>query len=381
MRILLISMPSIHVIRWLDNLKDQDWELFWFDILDRGKLKTGLEVKQYTNWKKRKLRYLKGEYFLRKKTPYIYKKIKSVLEITESEQFELLLEEIKPDVVHSFEMQECSYPLLNVLKKDKFKHIPWLYSCWGNDIYYFRNLNSHKNKITSLLKRVNYLHTDNKRDQNIARRFGFNGKKFGVYPGGGGYNIPSKKIFFNADRNLILVKGYQHKFGRGLTIVKALEEILPKISESGYKVIVFGAHPEVLRYIADKSLPFKSFSRHALIQEDVLRIMQKTSIYIGNSISDGMANTMIEAIVNGAFPIQSNPGGVSEEIIEDGKNGFLINDPTSIEIIKFLVTRILEDRELLYKAFKINYELAKNRFDYNFIKNQIIQSYTEIIHP
>ncbi|WP_417887304.1 glycosyltransferase [Zunongwangia sp.] len=378
MKILFVSMPSIHFIRWIDNLKDQNWELFWFDILDRGKLQTELGIRQYTGWKTRKIPYIKGEYSLRKKIPILYQKLRILLEVTEAEKFELILNQIKPDIVHSFEMQECSYPLLNVLNKKKYSHIKWIYSCWGSDLYYYRNFKKQTIKITKTLKRIDYLHADNERDKKIAKELGFKGKSFGTYPGGGGYNIPSKGKFFNANRNLILVKGYQHKFGRGLTIIRALEEILPKISERGYKVIVFGAHNEVLRYIADKSLPFESFSRHALIQEDVLRIMQKTSIYIGNSISDGMANTMIEAIISGAFPIQSNPGGVSEEIIEDGKNGFLINDPTSIESIKFLVTRILEDRGLLYRAFKINYDLAKNRFDYNLVKNQIIQSYNNL---
>ncbi|MDN3595037.1 glycosyltransferase [Zunongwangia endophytica] len=379
MKILLISMPSIHVIRWIENIKDQNWELYWFDILDRGKLKTNLEITQYTNWKKRKLPYIKGEYFLSKKTPDFYQKIKYILEITESEQFELILNEIDPDVVHSFEMQECSYPLANILDKEKYRHIPWIYSCWGSDIYYYRNLKSHKREIIDVLKRINYLHTDNNRDQNIARELGFRGKTFGVYPGGGGYQIPSKEVFYNPKRNIILVKGYQHTFGRGLVVVKALEEILSKILESGFQVTIFAAHPTVIDYIEEKSLPFKTYSRHALNHIDVLNIMQKTSIYIGNSVSDGIPNTLIEAIVNGAFPIQSNPGGASEEIIENGKNGLLIDDADSIATVESLIRKVLDDKELISMAPSINYYLSKSRFDYNLVKKQIIYSYNKIL--
>ena len=68
-------MPSVHVIRWIENLKGSDHELYWFDVLNRGRLETLDSVHQYTDWKKRKITTIKGEYFLRKKAPLIYKKI------------------------------------------------------------------------------------------------------------------------------------------------------------------------------------------------------------------------------------------------------------------------------------------------------------------
>ena len=60
MKILFVSMPSIHVIRWIENLKETQHELYWFDVLGRGKLETLEGVKQFTNWKHRKLPYFKG---------------------------------------------------------------------------------------------------------------------------------------------------------------------------------------------------------------------------------------------------------------------------------------------------------------------------------
>jgi hypothetical protein len=38
-----------------------------------------------------------------------------------------------------------------------------------------------------------------------------------------------------------------------------------------------------------------------------------------------MPNALLEAM--GMAPIQSNPGKVSEEVIKEGVNGLLINDP------------------------------------------------------
>ena len=75
MKILFISMPSIHVIRWIENLKDTPYELYWFDVLGRGKLKTIDKVQQFTDWKKRKIAHIKGEHFLKKKFPFLYNNI------------------------------------------------------------------------------------------------------------------------------------------------------------------------------------------------------------------------------------------------------------------------------------------------------------------
>jgi hypothetical protein len=50
---------------------------------------------------------------------------------------------------------------------------------------------------------------------------------------------------------------------------------------------------------------------------EVLEIMGQSVLHIGNSISDGMPNALLEAMGMGAFPIQSNPGKVSEEVIKE----------------------------------------------------------------
>ena len=293
MKILFISMPSVHVIRWIENLKDTSHELFWFDVLDRGRLDTLESVTQFVEWKKRKVQPIKGEYFLSKKYPTVFEKIQPLLEVTANEALEKIILEIQPDIVHSFEMQGCSYPILKTMQK--YHNIKWLYSCWGSDLYYYQQFPIHLKKIKLLLSRVNYLHTDCQRDYTLAKELGFLGKHVGVIPGGTGYKLdeiePYKLPF--AERKIILVKGYEHFLGRGLNIVKALEAIKNKIEN--YDVVVFGAHPVVIEYIQSHQLGFKVFDRNGLSHQKILELMGKSLIYIGNSISDGIPNTLLEA--------------------------------------------------------------------------------------
>ncbi len=374
-RILFISMNSIHAQRWIENVDNVHQELFWWDITSSGKMILNENSTQITDWRKRKIKYITGEHFLRKKIPWLYNSIEPFLQVTIAEQLENFIQELKPDVIHSFEMQSCSYPIVSVL--NKHNNIPWIYSCWGNDLFYFKNFKSHNSRIKQVLQRVNFLQTDCNRDIAIAKELGFKGISLDVIPGGGGFSleaIQNKKLPIN-QRKIILVKGYEHKFGRAINVLKALSEL--KEITSIYEVVIFACHPIVIDYVKNNALPFKALPKEVLSHQEVLELMGKSLLYIGNSISDGMPNTLLEAIIMGAFPIQSNPGGATLEVIF-ADNGLLIENPESVLEIKTLILKALTCEINFDKAFILNNELAKTKLDYNLNRIKINKIYTDL---
>lgn len=370
-------MPSVHVIRWIENLKDTSYELYWFDVLGRGRLETLDSVYQFTAWKKRKLPYIKGEYFLGKRFPFLYETIQPYLEVTANEVLEKIILQIQPDIVHSFEMQSCSYPILKTMQK--YPSVKWIYSCWGNDLFYYQQFPNHLKRIKKVLKRINYLHTDCTRDLVLARQLGFSGTHVGVIPGGAGYNLIFLDEFKQpiCQRKIILVKGYEHQFGRGLNIVKALHLLQHEIQD--YEVVVFGAHIKVIDYIESNHLNFKFFDRQVLSHQELMALMGKSLLYIGNSISDGMPNTLLEAIVMGVFPIQSNPGGATQEMVNHGVNGYLIENQESIDEISQLIKLAITNSMLIENARKINEILAQERLNYDINKKKVMHLYKIIL--
>ncbi len=366
-------MPSIHSKRWIDNLVGTNHEIYWFDVLNRGKMEFNSNVNQIINWQKRKIPYVKGEHFLRKKLPKLYDFVSPLLQVTAVEKLEKIILEIKPDIIHSFEMQSCTYPIIKTM--NKFPKIKWIYSCWGSDLYYYQNFKYHNSKIKTVLKRVDYLQTDCIRDIKIAKSLGFLGINLNVIPGGTGFDLKyaEKYRLPISERKIILVKGYQHKFGRAINVLTTLMDIKQQLQN--YEVVVFGAHKMVIDFVKNNNLTFKVYDRNELNHNQVIELMGKSLIYIGNSISDGMPNTLLEAITMGVFPIQSNPGNVSAEIIENGKNGFLINDSNNNEEIKKHIINAIEDKTLLSNANKINILIAKERLDYHINREKIIDIY------
>ncbi len=373
MKILFISMPSIHTVRWIENLKDTSHELYWFDVMGRGNMETANPVHQFIDWEKRKFPYLRGEYFLSRNYPSLYEKIEPFLKVTANEQLAIIIKTIQPDIIHSFEMQSCSYPIIETM--NRYPNIKWIYSCWGSDLFYYRQFLKHRKKIKTVLKRVNYIYADCSRDYIIAKELGFRGINLEVIPGGSGFDLELYKKYKTPieHRNTIVVKGYQHQFGRGLNIVKALKTIQPELSN--YDIVVFGGHKEVIEYINENKLPYKVYNRHELSHSEILKLMGKSIIYIGNSISDGIPNTLLEAIVMGAFPIQSNPGGSTAEIINHGKNGLLIENPESIEEIIQLLRFAISNPKMIENAIELNTILAKEKLEYKMVKEKIVAMY------
>lgn len=375
MKILMVSMFSNHFFRWAEQLKDSEHEIYWLDVFDGNTYVDKLDfAHQIIGWRNRW--DYPGRHRIKKGAPSINKYINRFNQRKLSKIFEKKLAEIKPEVVHSFVMQSACFPIVDIMKRNP--DIPWIYSAWGNDLFFHQKDPDEISNRETCFERINHIFADCSRDGEIAKKMGFKGKYLGTFPTGGGYDFKyyQKYILSYKDRNIILIKGYQHIFGRCINILEAL--LLLKNKLLGYEIVVFGAHPEVFDFVENNPVLKKAdnFTFYGSLPHDqILQLMGQSLIYIGNSISDGMPNTLLEAIVMEAFPIQSNPGGATAEIIKNGKNGFLIENPENIEEIARLIQNSIENREILNSAVTYNNENVKPHLERNYIKKQVLKKY------
>jgi len=110
--------------------------------------------------------------------------------------------------------------------------------------------------------------------------------------------------------------------------------------------------------------------------EQILDLMGQARIGIGISSSDGTPNAMLEAMVLGAFPIQSDTISTAEWI-EDGVNGLLVppDDPNSIAIA---LRRALTNDELIDEAADFNSKVVDERLDLNKVRPQVVELYKKV---
>ncbi|CAM4097043.1 glycosyltransferase family 4 protein [Gillisia limnaea] len=371
----MVSMFSAHFFNWSEQLKDSGHEIYWLDVYDSNTYvkKIGF-INQIIGWRN-KLNY-PGRYYLKRKLSKVYNFINLFNQRKLADVFEETLLEIQPDVVHSFVMYSACVPILGVMKK--YSHIKWIYSAWGNDLYYYQNIPSYLKGIKAVLPRIDYMFADCKRDFHITRKYSFKGEYLGTFPGGGGYDFSCYTKFLNpySNRKVILIKGYQHKFGRCNNILEAISSLKKELS--AYEIVVFGTHQSVFDFVSG-SKELQNMENLKIIGQinhnEVLKLMGESFIYIGNSISDGMPNTLLEAIIMEVFPIQSNPGGATAEIIEHGKNGLLIEDPEDVEEIVKLILKSIDNLQLMQDGVSYNNQFIKPRFEREKVKCQVLKKY------
>lgn len=379
MKILMVSIPNHHFFQWVNQLEGVGFEVYWFDSTDGGpKVERIKWVNQIKGWK------LRWDFPFRNRIkqafPSLYETMQRYNERSIQDVFEQKLEEIKPDIVHCFEMKLGGLPILDSMQK--YKEIPFVYSSWGSDIFYYKEIGIPLTKFQSFLRRINYIITDCKRDYEIAKNNGFVNELLGVYIGNGGLDIDKTKIKAVNDRNTILIKGYDDGVGKACEIIEALALVSFAVLQH-YKIIVYSCDQVVADAIANNSfftnLDVTIYKRGQFVANAaLLGYMGQSAIHIANSLSDGLPTSSVEAMGMGAFPIQSNPGAVSEEVITHGVNGFLIENPFDTAEIARLIIEGLTSVVLRETAQRYNVNYVDAHFNRAKLQSKIIALYQNV---
>ena len=376
----MVAIPNHHFFQWVNQLKASGHDVVWFDASDGGSEVERINwVTQIKGWKLKwdfPMRHSIKNYF-----PKIYTVFQKFNERDLSPVFEKIIQEFKPDVVHSFEMRLAGLPILAVMQK--YSAIPFIYSSWGSDLFYYLQLGIAKSTVSSFLERVDYLITDCKRDYFIAIESGYKNRFLGVYPGNGGIAIDTTKIKYSQERDTIIIKGYDDGVGLASKVIEGLQ-LVPIDLIKNFKIVVYSADDSIINLLKSaysfKGLPIRIIRRGAFISNhELLEIMGQSVLHIGNSISDGMPNALLEAMGMGAFPIQSNPGKVSEEVITHGVNGFLIENPLDSFEIANWIEKAIVNKELRAFAQNHNVDFVNKNYNRENLKQSIVQLYKGIL--
>jgi len=388
MKILFVAMHiSVHTSRWLSQLENNGWDIYLFPVHFEVP-QPYYEIRNITLYRLSKfskialdhsIKVINIEYSL----PFLYRlcnKLK-IVKTNHAYQLARTIDLLRPDIVHSMEMQHAAYLTFEAKWYCRNKFPRWIYSCWGSDIYYYQQFDYHRVKIGNVLTSCDYIFTDTERDVELARKYGFAGESLGVFPGVGGYKIDEMRALVKfvrpSSRKTIAIKGYTGWVYRPFTIISALEDCLEELQ--GYSLAIYlPVGDEIIERAKaiSQRIGTELIVRNYGEYEDVLKLFATARISLASSISDGTPNSMLESMVMGALPIQSDTVSTGEWI-ENGVNGFLAG-PEDVAAYARALRVALTDDDLVDRAAEENYFMLKRRIDYSIVHPQVLNAYEKV---
>lgn len=388
MKILYIApVDSVTTARWVNQLCGTGWQVHLFPVRWPCKVHPALQgviLQGVDVWRQSQVH---STVTLAAEWPFAHggyrmQKVLDTLSLSSRDRVTRLyqtIKRLKPDIVHTLEMQGAGYLALSVRQQFGAAFPRWIYSCWGSDIYLFGSRSEHQTRIKGVLACCDYLFADCNRDIALAREWGFKGVSLGVFPGGGGLDVTRMRSLGVqcpvSQRRVIAVKGYHEDNcgGRALVALQALCAVARLLI--GYEVIVYSA-TEPVRVAVHRIQQECLFSCRLLphsSHDDMLRLMGSARIALAVGLSDGTPNALLEAMTMGAFPVQSDTIS-TREWITHGVNGFLVDPRDAVGISACLETALRDDM-LVDGAEAPNLSLMRTRCDVSVVRPAVLAAY------
>jgi len=294
-----------------------------------------------------------------------------------AERLRALLDSIQPDLVHAMRIPYEGMLAALALEGHQ-EHL--LISVWGNDF----TLHAPRTRTLAALTRravhrADALHTDCRRDLQLARDWGFNERKPAiVLPGGGGVQIevfhPPKQP---VDAPVLIHPRGLRAYVRNEVIFRALGTVARRRPDIRVLCPAMQGAPQTERWVRRYGLEEQVRLLPPQSRSAMASLFRQAQIALSITTHDGTPNTLLEALACGCFPIAGDLESI-REWITNGENGLLVppNDPTALADA---IMRALNDADLRARAAMINQNLIAERAAYPTVIAQAETFYRQII--
>lgn len=375
-RVLIIGMAdSVHIARWIRQFNSENVSFTLFPSGPHRRIHSLiLEMEEVS----------RGSFvtvsprFLRRMAifPYVLDRV-----LGNRIRGNLLRRELRKnrfDLLHIQELQHAGYLAIVGIPNDITT--PVLVSNWGSDIFWFGRFKKHQKKIKEVLSLATHYSAECHRDVAIAEQSGFSGRAFVPSPNAGGVKIESTEVPGErpSQRQIILIKGYTGFVGRAITALRAIRDSRDYLSN--FEVVVYSAsrkarvyawYLRVVHQIHIRSL------KPGLSHSEMLSLFRRSRVYIGISLSDGISTSLLEAMSQGCFPIQTDTSCANEWLSDT--SGYRPS-ATDIGEIAAMLKIALTDDNLVDRAAIENVRTIYLRARSEVLTEQAQRMYAEVVN-
>tara|TARA_B100001123_G_C15260905_1_gene1006542 strand:- start:94 stop:1209 length:1116 start_codon:yes stop_codon:yes gene_type:complete len=189
-------------------------------------------------------------------------------------------------------------------------------------------------------------------------------------------NIPERSSRRSNDLKLLFVGG-SDPFRKG---AKEILEVLPAVAKKHSSIKFIFSGSEILKNLISTleiSLQQKNTKFIGFFDEkDKWNIYQSADILLLPSHNEGLPYVIIEALASGLPIISSTVGGISE-VVEDGKNGFII-EPGDKSALKSKILELANSPDTRLLFSKANWKKAREQYSLEENIERINNIYTAL---
>jgi N-acetyl-alpha-D-glucosaminyl L-malate synthase BshA len=178
---------------------------------------------------------------------------------------------------------------------------------------------------------------------------------------------------FNADDLMILTVGRISEEKGIRYLIEAMPVILKEMPTVKLMIVGDGPDRDKLEQMV-KRLNLANITFAGMVSNKNLSNFYKSAdVFILPSIREGLGVVLLEAMACGTPVIGSNTGGVTD-IIENGKNGLLIEPGDSKDIAEKII-KLLSNRELAQKLSEEGMKTVKYKFSWHIIVKKFLREF------
>ena len=380
-KVLVVGMlDSIHLARWITQLDKLEAEVIVTGTSPYRRIRPELEtfvgnnrdrfsiVELYPQLTIGGRRFLPAISFIADR--YLGDRIRGTL-------LRRLFKEVQPTIIHVNEVIVAGMPVEFALREQcgtKFKI--WTTN-YGSEISWYGRREPLKSRISRLLKASDVFSAECSRDVGLALKMGFEGQVMPVFPVTGG--IKARPLRPRSS-NCVAIKGYDNDLGMGAHALRVAGEFAMRNPHLELELVVYSCNSPTYRLakrLAKKGLRVTALKKGALSHGEMLDLFSKSVAYIGASRSDGISTSVLEAMSQGAIPIQTATSCADEWFV-DGETGFSV-DAENLEQIAQALDRIFSESFDLETARARNLAIIEDRANPDQLAKIAIQGYLALI--
>ena len=367
--VVVCMIDSVHTARWLENFKDQGINFYLFPSTPNRRVHQQIRG-LLENSDQNGSRFFLNPFFKWLAIPMwgadivLGNRVRGHL-------VSRMVRRIGATHLHAMELNHAGKISARALKKLASPRPKVISTVWGSDIFWFGRFAKHQGYLAEILKGTDLLISECTRDLELANDLGFNGefaKSESLF--GFADSEIRKERTRTSERNLILIKGYESFVGRASIAIKAVETLARELRQ--FEIHVYSTtwktRKIIRKYNKNAERKIIYYKKNSLSSTQMLELFERARIHIGISLSDGVPASMLESIVTGAFPIQSNTACHDGWLINQ-KSGLLVS-PEFVEVVAALELAIQND-DLVDSAMTVNHQTAIEKLSQTFVANRI----------